>query len=93
MSSSLLTVTDEREQDIRSAHDEFVLVSRASSANCSLHIPDENSDEPGPLCSRAARRDHSPHSNHNRDWKRKPVAVYPPGHKDICRYCATEWER
>lgn len=91
MSSALVDVTDEREQQIRDSIENFVLVSRASSDNCGLHIPAPDSDEPRPLCNRAARRTHSPHSTHERTWKLKPTAVYPPGHKDICAYCATRW--
>jgi len=85
--SKLVTVTDDLETRIREDKDEFVLVRRASSDNCSLHIPDEDG---GPLCDRVARREHF--YENSADWKRKATAVFPPGYKDICRFCATEWK-
>lgn len=92
----LVTVTDKREQAIRDAITEFVMVGRASSDNCSVHIPkdavDADADALAPLCERTvAKRNPNENIQHAAKWKRKPTAVYPPGHKPICRYCATRW--
>jgi len=82
----LAEVSEKEEIKIREQHNEFVLVSRASSDNCSLHLPDGEK----PLCGRTvAKRDN--HYETRDAWKRKSTKVYPPGHKDICRYCAAEW--
>jgi len=79
-------VTESEEKEIRDEYDKFMLVSRASCDDCSLHLPGEDK----PLCGRTvAKRTH--HYENQDDWKRKETAVYPPGHKDICRYCAAKW--
>jgi hypothetical protein len=90
-SHDLLTVTDGLESRIRADITEWLVVSNASSSHVVLHLPTDD----GPLCGRtvAKRNPGSMTDVKYRQWKRKPVDVYPPGYKPICQYCATKWER
>jgi len=48
-----------------------------STANKSLHIPDENGE---PVCETDAKLE-------TRGWTEKSIKCYPPGHKEICERC------
>jgi len=86
---NVVQVTDELEREIRDSIDKFMLVSKGSNAGTKLHIPTEH----GPKCGRTkAKRNNYNNNQKYKEWKRKDTAVYPPGHKEICRFCATEFD-
>lgn len=71
---------DDLEESPREAFDEIILPGRASNSGSRMHVPraDRGTE---PLCHK---------SGHG--MKRKPIAVYPPGHKEWCKYCLGKWE-
>ncbi len=85
---NVVQLTDELEQEIRDSIDKFMLVSKASNSDTKLHIPSED----GPLCERVVAKRQKDSDVKFEKWKRKDTAVYPPGHKDMCRFCATEFK-
>jgi hypothetical protein len=85
---NVVTVTTELETEIRNSIDQFLIVSKGSNSNTKLHIPDGEK----PLCGRTVAKKSNYNNNYNyQEWKLKDTAVYPRGHKDICKYCATEY--
>jgi len=88
----LTELTDDLEAEIRNDIDEFLIVSDGSRSEVRLHIPKENEDRP--YCERTvSKRNPDAEDSTFKPWHRKPTAVYPPGHKEICQFCATEWVR
>jgi len=83
-SRELVTVDAQLEQDIREEYDELLLISGSSTRNGHFHIPDIGNE---PLCGRTVKK------REKAQWQLKSTKVYPPGHKEICSYCATKWVR
>ena len=85
---NLPEVTEEVEQEIRDEHTELIISTSGSNANTKLHIPD--GDEP--TCRANLRNGESQNEELTTEWVKKPTAVYPPGHKGMCRLCAARWK-
>lgn len=67
-------------------YDSVVLVTEARSAASCIHLPAED-DGVEPAC------DHHKQSVCPEHWKRKELAVFPPGYKEVCKWCLDRWRR
>ena len=79
----VVTVTSELDERIRSSVDEFIISSGYKHSSKKLHINDDGT----PLCTKHRELGTVEDESHTI----KDAACYPPGHKQICAYCATAW--
>jgi hypothetical protein len=79
--------TDAEEQEIRADIEQWVVIGGSAKTRQKLHIAD---DDDCSLCAQPGIRGNVAERDRER-MVPKPVAVYPPGFHDLCRYCVQAW--
>jgi len=78
---------DDEEAQIRADIEQWAIIGGSAKTRQKLHIA---TDDGLSVCARPGIRGNVADRDRDR-MVTKPVAVYPPGFHDLCRYCVQAW--